>query len=349
MAIDLGDTPTGTAPTDAQKLQIRSSIGVVDRLTRGIEYLSYWHGKLLARTGGKILCAGDSTTVGNNVAAAEDLPNAILGRIAVNRGHVLVTTVNDGHSGVDTEQYRNTYLAAALAQDPDLIVIRLGINDPAHSRTVAQAAESLKQMLITIRAAKTVAQQSVIVMMPTSVYYPTGNLDQTYFKALLPLIRAHAETYEAAFVDTFNFFPDAQRGDDWLDTDLIHPDGRGMHWLSSLIADLVFPPSLSPGDRDGTNLTGWGSFAKLPLRAKIRGGMVLLSGIRGGNAVTNASVGTLPAGFWPVGRDVYVTAHGNAGVVGVKIAVNGIISVVQNAAGATAWLSLDGICFSIEQ
>jgi hypothetical protein len=101
--------------------------------TFGQEYLYAAQVKLQARTSFTALFSGDSTTAGDALVNTYSQIHSLVQAVVRDKGFDL-TTVNGGHSGATAEQWRTTYLAPDLATNPDLYVIRWGINDPGWNK-----------------------------------------------------------------------------------------------------------------------------------------------------------------------------------------------------------------------
>ena len=227
------------------------------QLVYGQQYLTAFHNKLIAKTSAKMIFSGDSTTQGGGTGATGEfiLSQGMLTQ-GMQRGHIL-TSVNAGHSGEDTADWVSTYLAADLAQLPDLYVLRWGLNDPLAGRTAADFRTSLRAGLTTLRASYSPSQMSVLLMVPSTVNDPPNGRTEAWVRSLRPIVREAARDFQCAFLDTYTLWPDAVNAAGvWMDNPF--GDGRAIHplnvmnsWIITAMARLVFPEFLD-AQRYGT-------------------------------------------------------------------------------------------------
>lgn len=217
----------------------------------GQEYLYAFHQKLIAGTSASMLFSGDSTTLGTGIANANYLlHNAVL-RIGRARRHILTAT-NAGHSGASTEDWRTTYVAGDVAANPDLMVLRWGLNDPFYGRNLAQFETSLRAGLTTIRSSKTVGQMSVVLMTPSTANDPPNGRTPAWIESTRAVIRKAARDFQCTFIDTFKLWEDTVNASgNWMDNPF--GDGRPLHpleamngWIASKIAEVIFPAADDP-------------------------------------------------------------------------------------------------------
>lgn len=227
----------------------------------GREYLSAFHKKLLAGNATTIVFSGDSTTFGAGVSAGYTVDGLIKEYIAKD-GLTDVTLSNRGQSGADTEQWVNTYLAGDLAANPDLLVLRWGINDPGYDksgniaaagatgdatrRTVDDFKNSLRSGLATIRTSKTLSRLSIVLMSPNSTYDTPNRRDSLWYEQINGVIRQAARDYQCVFIDTYAQFQDSVNGTDYMDAPYgdqrhVHPADVMNVWITSTLYDVIMP------------------------------------------------------------------------------------------------------------
>lgn len=222
------------------------------QLVIGREYLGAFHKVMLnSQNAAAILLSGDSTTNGDTTTTPYR-PWEILKILGQERGFE-VTVANGGHSGKDTNDWVTSYLTADLATNPDLYVVRWGINDPFDGRTLAQFAASLRAGLAQIRAAKTVAQMSVLLMVPSSTSDTPNGRDEKWYEQVRRVYRQVAREYQCACFDTYAFLRDSRNGAAGFTMDNPFGDGRAIHpsnvmnaWIYSAVADVLFPQGVRP-------------------------------------------------------------------------------------------------------
>jgi hypothetical protein len=138
--------------------------------------------------------------------------------------------------------------------------------------------------------------------------------------------------------------------------DGVHPDNYGHRIMAQTFCDALgvnynpYIRTLTPVTYDDQaaivyNST-WGAFASIPAQAHINGNIVTLSGIVQPNASVSTTLGSLPLGFRPIGRTIYLVGRSDAGPVGLSIDVSG--NIILSAVPAT-WFSLEGINFAMNR
>lgn len=216
----------------------------------GQEYLYAFHERLRNKQPSTILCSGDSTTSGGyaGLDAGFYIHELLMDR-GFEAGHN-ITAVNGGHAMKHTGEWVSDYLTADLATNPDLYVIRWGINDPWAGRSISQFATSLRAGLQQIRSSKTLSQMSVLLMAPNSTSDTPNNRDERWYEQARLVCRQAARDYQCAFIDTYSLWKDSRpAATRWMDDPF--GDGRAIHpknvmnaWIVSAMAALLFPAAL---------------------------------------------------------------------------------------------------------
>ena len=217
----------------------------------GREYMSHFHKRLMAATASLITFSGDSTTAGDNLTAPY-LMSAALPAMATKYGLTGITAANAGHSGLSTSDWITTYLASDLATNPNLYVIRWGINDPytlGANMTADQSITNIRTGLSQCRASKTLAQMSIILMMPSATNDNINNRDERFYEAILLGYKQAARDYGAVFFNTYGLLRDAYSAIDWMDAPFadarhIHPANVEAMWINSMLSDLIYPTQI---------------------------------------------------------------------------------------------------------
>jgi hypothetical protein len=208
----------------------------------GIEYLYKYHEDLITSidgTGLKVIFSGDSTTaLGQFVNYSRDF--------YIQNGFGNATIVNNAYSGGQTNEWlANGWLTSDLAENPSLYILRWGLNDTAGDFTLAKVKEfetNLRTGLAQIRASKTSAQMSVLLMTPNAA--GTINRDKKWGEQINHVIRKLAREYQCCFVDTYMQAEDTHNSPEWVDASLAHPMPIADRWFVDLIADIIIPPTL---------------------------------------------------------------------------------------------------------
>lgn len=213
----------------------------------GREYLSHFHKNLIAGSAATIVFSGDSTTSGTGASTPYRIWE-LVPEMANIDGYQLVTGNNQGHSGESTVEWLATRLGPDLALNPDLYVIRWGINDPyslGSNLTVAQFIANIRTGLTTIRASKTLAQMSVLLMMPNSTSDTATNRDEKFYESIQIGLKQAAKDFQCAFADTYAWLQDSRNSTDYMDgPPALHPANVMNLWISSLICEAIFPKGL---------------------------------------------------------------------------------------------------------
>ena len=237
--------PTFATAFDASKATNFNA--TVDSLPRtfGSEYLYHWFSLLRSNLPVKVVFDGDSTSAGNSIAdwryLLQNLIPALIGPTAST-----ITWASIAVSGVDVVYWNTNAVAAELAQNPDLLIVRFGINGPnVGSVPRADLEPNFRAALSTLRAARNLDQMSIVVMAPNSTAYEAAGHNAAYHQALQPIIRRAARDYLCAFVDTYSFLKDStNQATLWMDSYLTHPRDEMNLQIGGLLADFILPTSI---------------------------------------------------------------------------------------------------------
>jgi lysophospholipase L1-like esterase len=254
----------------------------------GQEYLSAFHKKLMSwsnagSTKYNIVFSGDSTTAGSGTSGTSYHIEQLIKDMALKDGFPFITVVNNGQSGKDTEHWNQTYYSTDLTSNPDLLVLRWGINDPyykntdnsilpdqttvnpaidAQRRTVSQFETSLRSGLTKIRASKSLSQLSIILMVPNSVNDTPNGRDQKWIASLVPVIQKAARDFQCCFINTYQHLQDSVNASDFMDNP--YGDGRHIHpndvmnlWIVTPLYETIFPKGLSRKIGTGNLINDW--------------------------------------------------------------------------------------------
>jgi hypothetical protein len=249
---------TGTTLVTATREQI-NGYSDKSRFIAGMEYLSEWWAALEADASGtltpqEIVFSGDSTTSGVGVTSPFLVDEMATGVFQA-RGVIGVTTVNQGHSGQCSSQWLSSYLAQDLALNPNVYVIRWGINDPAVGCALspAQTIANMRSGLATIRASFSVDQMTVILEMPSATNDNPNGRNRAFHEALRNGFMQAARDYQAVFIDTYGEMPDADSTTVCMTHDYqtspgpstpiiqIHPTNCKNPSYNSLLMDVLLP------------------------------------------------------------------------------------------------------------
>lgn len=333
-------------------------------MVQGREYLYAWYEKLRARTAAKIVMSGDSTTGGTSCTTPYRMWE-IIPAMGDKLGHTAITTVNRGQSGVTPLGWTTTYLAGDLAEVPDLLTCRWGMNPDAGATTDATRAAAtiatIRAGLTTIRAARSVAQTSIVLMMVNSATDDAAFRTTAYMQAVRAGLRIAAKDFKCAFFDTYKLLLDSSFGG-WINEDspgvFVHPLNMGNLIIADQLGALLFPVSINLSAAPSAltllnSWTNWGSGVGGTVKyRRTAEGMIQLSGVckNGTFSGGSALLATLPSGFRPFSQK-WVTvpcaaAAGNANMLYATIVIETDGDVIVYNAPGNYYLSLDNIQFS---
>jgi lysophospholipase L1-like esterase len=211
----------------------------------GREYLSSFHKKIMNGTSTKIVFSGDSTTSGYAINSSSNLPHSIIAELINRSGISGITTVNNGQSGKTTGDWNTTYVNDDIASNPDVLVLRWGLNDAPLS-TYENFVNDLRSGLSKIRAVKSLSSLAIILMSPNATLDPTNNRNNAWEELIIPSIKQAARDYNCLFFDTYALFRDSENGADWMDDFMnegihLHPVDVANLWIYGSLFDYLFP------------------------------------------------------------------------------------------------------------
>src|ERR1044072_8825071 len=209
----------------------------------GLEYIWAFHKKMYDQSDPIIVLAGDSTTQGSTSNPAY-APDALVKQLMLENYIYQGQVYNDGVSGSNTDEWLNLCLPAQIARNPDLMIIRYGINDGANNRAGFES--DLRAGLALIRASRNLSQTAIILMTPNSTNDTPNGRDEEWYLRINPIIRKAARDYNCVFIDTYTYFRDSTNAGPWMDNP--YGDGRHIHpeylenlWIYNLVGKVMFP------------------------------------------------------------------------------------------------------------
>lgn len=276
--VDLGSAFGHVVKNITGGQQKLNSPGDRDKYVFGMEYMAAFHKLLIAQVATPtrkpiMVFSGDSTTygMGGNGVDPDYTISELMKGIGETRGLQTpygLNSINRGQPGANTQQWVDTHLAGDLAANPDVLVLRWGINDPGwlqngttppldsgqnfpNRRTPADFIASLRTGLTTIRAARGVASLSIVLMSMNPTSDTPNARDELWQEQVLPGIRQAARDFQCCFVDTFSYLRDARPAAGvWMDNPF--SDGRAIHplnvmntWISTILGEVLFPYGLA--------------------------------------------------------------------------------------------------------
>ncbi|XHR92599.1 GDSL-type esterase/lipase family protein [Mucilaginibacter sp. UC70_90] len=229
----------------------------------GEEYLSAFHKKLIAKTATTIVLSGDSTTYGNGSTAGYDPVSLLRDMTARQYVQSSVTYINNGQPSKTTQDWLNTYLAQDLAANPDVLILRWGINDGwIHPGTSKDVIDRLDTGLSTIRANANFTQDKLAIILQSQNTTQDDNMDhrgQIWNEELNNGLRALARKYQCCFMDIYGIFQDSKNSDDYLlvySNGNIHPKNTLYVEIATKTFEVLFPIYYRNGGVNNRGATG---------------------------------------------------------------------------------------------
>ncbi|MCH5051210.1 SGNH/GDSL hydrolase family protein [Pectobacterium aquaticum] len=242
----------------------------------GLENLARWYRALHDQLNTPsrpltILFSGDSTTAGDGTISGYRIDELVkAGMLHEGTSPAFgLNVVNAGHSGAMTAHWADTYVDADIATNPDLYVLRWGINDPGYLRADGSAApldagqqypgrrtmrdfiDSLRKGLAKIRETHGFHDASILLMTPSSTWDIPNARDPMWYEQLRNAILHVARDYQCAFIDTYAIMQDVSSLANILMDDPFG-DGRGIHPNSAMnpviagyIVDAISPHGIA--------------------------------------------------------------------------------------------------------
>lgn len=325
----------------------------------GHEHLYGHYNRVRAKQNIKIVFSGDSTTYGEGPSTPENNIDQVFLRAASADGFSNVTVVNHGRPTFNTEDWNTTYAAIDIAANPNVLVLRWGLNDSA--RTLEQFNTSLRSGLTKVRNAFPLTSGvSIILMTPNSTDEPAGPRPM-WLEEVQKIVRRAARDFHCGFIDTYGLLQNGKgyvgTTEMWMDVYNLHPV-KSYNWiLGSFIYDMLLPVALRSRfgrvDKTFSYKNSWVAPA-FPYDALVcfkSNGLVNLKGsVRNGTMTTNTVIATLPEGYRPnslFSMHPVPTNNGTSWSTGtIGINPNGDITIM-NITGNSV-VSFDGISFKCD-
>lgn len=219
-----------------------------NRLVIGQEYLSYFHRRIAAGSGTKILFSGDSTVAGIGLLEDYRIHNLIK-KLAANDGFYNVSTVNRGQSGKTSSDWVNTYLSGDIAENADLAIFRWALNDPANGIDLSTFLNNMRSALQQLRANKDYTQQSIVIMMPSTTSDYEHGRGELWHESMVNGLKRLAREFKCVFIDTYAYLQDSRNAFDYMDSTYngassMHPKEIMNLWIADIIYETIFPRTL---------------------------------------------------------------------------------------------------------
>ncbi len=156
--------------------------------------------------------------------------------------------INFGISGNRTSQLFDRLYKDALAFDPDVISILIGINDIWHRHGSEKIATTDAQIELNYRSIleriKRESHAKILIMAPfiLDADVPEGIRDE--LGRILPVIRGFADEFADAYIPLDEIFEEALKTQPeplYYSKDGVHPNEKGREFIGKLYADSISP------------------------------------------------------------------------------------------------------------
>lgn len=181
----------------------------------------------------KIVVFGDSIAAGLYQGEQKRLLDYFMLQY-LNRSEKKYEAINLGKKGDSTET-ASKRIVEILKENPEIVVVNVGINDAINIRNNILDYEKNIQKILTA-----VNDKQVIVLGPSYVN------EQIKTQAKAEIIKSYndkaslcAANNQATFIDVYQHFSDFETPNDFLQTDGLHPSMLGYHLLGSLVAQII--------------------------------------------------------------------------------------------------------------
>lgn len=155
--------------------------------------------------------------------------------------------INFGISGNRTGQLFDRFYTDALAFEPDVISILIGINDIWHryesSIRVATTDEQIKTNYRAIlERIKRESNAKIVILAPFVLDAPDKDYLREDIKTVLPIVRELAEEFADAYIPLDEYFAEAIKTQPealYYSADGVHPNENGRKFIGKIYAEAV--------------------------------------------------------------------------------------------------------------
>ena len=157
--------------------------------------------------------------------------------------------INLGISGNRTDQLFDRIYPDAIALQPDVISILIGINDIWHRYMAPDfCATTDEQLALNYRCIleriKKETNAKIVIIAPFVLDAPDKDILRSDIKTVLPIVRELADKYADAYITLDEFFPEALKNQPaplYYSDDGVHPNQNGAEFIGKLYAEAVVP------------------------------------------------------------------------------------------------------------
>ena len=154
--------------------------------------------------------------------------------------------INFGISGNRTGQLFDRFYTDALAFEPDVISILIGINDIWHRYMDARVATTDAQIALNYRCIleriKRESKAKIVMLAPFVLDAPDKDMLREDIKTVLPIVRELAEEFADAYIPLDEYFAEAIKTQPeplYYSADGVHPNDNGRMFIAKYYAEAV--------------------------------------------------------------------------------------------------------------
>lgn len=154
--------------------------------------------------------------------------------------------INFGISGNRTGQLFDRFYTDALAFEPDVISILIGINDIWHRYMDARVATTDAQIALNYRCIleriKRESKAKIVMLAPFVLDAPDKDMLREDIKTVLPIVRELAEEFADAYIPLDEYFAEALKTQPeplYYSADGVHPNDNGRMFIAKYYAEAV--------------------------------------------------------------------------------------------------------------
>lgn len=185
---------------------------------------------------------GDSLTAGAGVASRPEMLPYLLAE-KFSGGDKTVILKNHSFPGIETSDIITSFLPAALADNPDIITLLIGVNDIHNKVSAAEFAANYEEIIKSLKQG-TKAKIYIInipfigsdkLMLP-----PYQSLFDARTREFNKIIKSLTDKYSVKYIDLYSPTVDLfKRSGDHYSQDLFHPSASGYKLWADIIYDNI--------------------------------------------------------------------------------------------------------------
>ena len=197
----------------------------------------------------KVVFQGDSITdAGRDKRNYRDLgmgyPKFAAEYIRSSNSDIDFDFINMGISGNRTSQLFDRFYTDALAFEPDVISILIGVNDIWHRHLDVHVATTDAQIELNYRSIleriKRESKAKIIILAPFVLDAPDKEMLREDIKTVLPIVRKLADEFADAYIPLDEYFAEALKTQPtplYYSPDGVHPNDNGRMFIAKYYAE----------------------------------------------------------------------------------------------------------------